>query len=436
MDRKKEVVIVGGGFGGISAAKGLRKSGYNITIIDRKNHHLFQPLLYQVATAALSPGDIAMPIRSIFSKSDNIRTILAEIESIDSEESRLRFTSGGTMKFDYLVLAPGAEYNYFGNDDWASSAPGLKTLDNALKIRETVLISLEKAEQLTDKKARAPFLTYAIIGAGPTGVEMAGAIAEIAKRNMIRDFRNISPDETRVFLIEAGPKVLNGYPDELSERALKDLEGMGVKVRLNSPVINIEKDGVQLESDFIKTPNIVWAAGVKASPLLQTLNCEYDKMGRAKINRDLTLPGSENIFVIGDAAYLEDKNGTPLPALAPVALQQGAYIAKLLKNREKNSETKPFQYVDKGTMATIGRAKAVADIKGFKISGLLAWLIWSVIHIFFLIGYRNRVRVFAEWIWHYLTFKRGVRLITERFADRDKVHQDQDNEESVGSGGL
>jgi NADH:ubiquinone reductase (H+-translocating) len=425
MDRKKEVIIVGGGFGGISVAKGIRNSGYNITIIDRKNHHLFQPLLYQVATAALSPGDIAMPIRAIFSKSDNIRTILADIKSIDPEGNRLSFTSGETMEFDYLVLAPGAEYNYFGNDQWAKSAPGLKTLDNALTIRETVLVSLEKAEQLVDRKEREPYLTYAIIGAGPTGVEMAGAIAEIAKRNMMRDFRNISPDETRVYLIEAGPKVLNGYPDELSKKALLDLEGMGVNVLLNSPVTDIGKDGVQLESDFIKTPNIIWAAGVKASPLLQTLNCEYDKMGRAKVNPDLTLPGTDNIFVIGDAAYLEGRDGSPLPALAPVALQQGAYIAMLLKNKEKNSDTKPFHYIDKGTMATIGRAKAVVDIKGFKISGLVAWLIWSVIHIFFLIGYRNRFRVFAEWIWHYLSFKRGVRLITDRFKEPNSTTKER-----------
>jgi NADH:ubiquinone reductase (H+-translocating) len=419
MTKEKEVVIIGGGFGGVSAAKALRKTDFNITIIDKKNHHLFQPLLYQVATAALSPGDIAMPIRAIFSKSDNIRTVMGEVVSIDSENNRIELNNGEYKEFDYLIVAPGAEYNYFGNNDWATHAPGLKTLDNALSIRETILISLEKADQVLDMKERERYLTYAVIGGGPTGVEMAGAIAEIAKRNMMRDFKNISPDETRVILIEAGPKILNGYPDQLSEKALKALEGMGVNVLLDKPVVEIKKDGVVLDDDFIKTPNIIWAAGVKASPILQTLNCEFDKMGRVKVNHDLSIPGAENIFVIGDAAYLEDSKGNPLPALAPVALQQGKYIASLLKKREKNRSVKPFHYVDKGTMATIGRAKAVADIKGFRFSGIIAWLMWSVIHIFFLIGYRNRFRVFAEWIWHYLTFKRGVRLITDRSSKKE-----------------
>ena len=352
-----------------------------------------------------------MPIRAIFSQSDNIRTVMGEVISIDSANNRLKLKNGEAKDFDYLILAPGAEYNYFGNDDWATHAPGLKTLDNALSIRETILISLEKADQIQNIKEREHYLTYAVIGGGPTGVEMAGAIAEIAKRNMMRDFKNISQDETRVILIEAGPKILNGYPDQLSEKALKDLEGMGVTVLLDKPVTEITRDGVVLDKDFIKTPNIIWAAGVKASPILQTLDCEYDKMGRVKVNNDLSLPGADNIFVIGDAAYFEDRKGNPLPALAPVALQQGKYIASQLKKRVKNRPVKPFRYVDKGTMATIGRAKAVADIKGFRLSGIMAWLMWSVIHIFFLIGYRNRFRVFAEWIWHYLTFKRGVRLI-------------------------
>lgn len=420
MDAPKEVVIIGGGFGGIAAAKSLRNTSFNITIIDKKNHHLFQPLLYQVATAALSPGDIAVPIRAIFGRYDNIKTHMGEVIDIDTAGNTVLLKSGQTIRFDYLILAPGAIYNYFGNEPWQQFAPGLKTLDNALKIRETILISLEKADQINDQGKRKPFLTYAIIGGGPTGVEMAGAIAEIAKRNMMRDFKNISPDETRVFLIEAAPSILNGYPSELSEKAKEDLEKMGVTVLLSNPVKEIRKNGVMLEGQFIETPNVIWAAGVKASPLLKTLNCELDKMGRVKVNPDLSVPGTDHIFVIGDAVWLEDESGKPLPALAPVALQQGKYLGNLIKKRHRSKKPKPFRYVDKGTMATIGRAKAVADIKGFTFTGLVAWMMWSLIHIFFLIGFRNRFRVFAEWMWHYLTFKRGVRIITGRFPEKEE----------------
>lgn len=412
MVNRPEIVIVGGGFGGISAAKALRNSNFNITLVDKRNHHLFQPLLYQVATAALSPGDIAVPIRAIFGDDENVRTVLGEVVSIDKTNKRVHLADDSSINFDYLILAPGAIYNYFGNDNWKNYAPGLKTLKNALSIRERILISLEEADKIEDPKVRKKFLTYAVIGAGPTGVEMAGAIAEIAKRNMMRDFRNIKAEETEVILIEAGNNVLNGYPDELSNKAKSDLEDMGVKVMLNHPVHTIREDGVELANSFIETPNIIWAAGVKASPLLKSLNCELDNMGRAFVEPHLNIPGHDSIFVIGDAAHVKDKDDQPLPALAPVALQQGKYLAKLIKKSESGKKVTPFKYVDKGTMATIGRAKAVADIRGLKFSGFFAWILWSVIHIFFLIGFRNRFRVFAEWMWHYITFKRGVRLIT------------------------
>lgn len=418
---KKEVIIIGGGFGGISVAKILKRTDFNVTIVDKKNHHLFQPLLYQIATAALSPGDIATPIRGIFSKYKNIRTILGEVVDIQQQQNVVTLKNGKKLKYDYLVLAPGAKYNYFGNEKWSEVAPGLKTLDNALNIRERILISLEKADQIEKKELRKPYLTYAIIGAGPTGVETAGAIAEIAKRNMMRDFRSVSKDETKVYLIEAGPRVLHGYSEELSERALKDLKKMGVNVLLNCPVQDVQKKGVQTKDGFIETPNIVWAAGVKASSLLKKVVADFDKMGRVKVNNDLTVPGTENLFVIGDAAHLPDEDGKPLPALAPVAMQMGSYAGALIRKKEKGGSLKPFRYVDKGTMATIGRAKAVADIKGFKFTGIIAWLIWSFIHIFFLIGFRNRFRVFAEWVWYYITFKRGVRLITDRFSDDEEV---------------
>jgi NADH dehydrogenase len=414
---RKTVIIVGGGFGGIAAAKSLKNTRFNVILIDKKNHHLFQPLLYQVATAALSPGDIAMPIRGIFGNYDNIRTVMGKVVEINKETQTVQLETGDSLKFDFLILAPGAQYNYFGNDDWANHAPGLKTLDNALEIREKILISLEKADQISDKAKRKPYLRYVVVGAGPTGVETAGAIAEIAKRNMMRDFKSLSPDETEVYLVEAADGVLNGYPENLSKKAQQDLENMGVNVLLNSPVTDIRKNGIEIEERFIETPNMVWAAGVKASPLIEALDCKIDKMGRAMVNKNLTIPGSNNIFVIGDAAHSKDEDGNPLPGLAPVALQMGRYLGDLIKKEIPINNAKQFHYVDKGTMATIGRAKAVAEVRGVTFSGLIAWLLWCFIHIFFLIGFRNRFRVFAEWSWHYITFKRGVRLITGRSSN-------------------
>ncbi|NBC02433.1 MAG: FAD-dependent oxidoreductase [Bacteroidetes bacterium] len=413
---RKTVIIVGGGFGGIAAAKSLKNTQFNVILIDKKNHHLFQPLLYQVATAALSPGDIAMPIRGIFGNHDNIRTVMDKVVEINKETQTIQLETGESLNFDFLILAPGAQYNYFGNDEWADHAPGLKTLDNALEIREKILISLEKADQISDKAKRKPYLRYVVVGAGPTGVETAGAIAEIAKRNMMRDFKSLSPAETEVYLVEAAGGVLNGYPENLSKRAQQDLEKMGVNVLLNSPVTDIREDGIEIEERFIETPNMVWAAGVKASPLIEALDCKIDKMGRAIVNKDLTIPGSNNIFVIGDAAHSKDEDGNPLPGLAPVALQMGRYVGDLIKKEIPINDSKAFHYVDKGTMATIGRAKAVAEVRGFTFSGLIAWLLWCFIHIFFLIGFRNRFRVFAEWSWYYITFKRGVRLITGRLS--------------------
>lgn len=418
MDSSKKVVIVGGGFGGISVAKSLKKTDADVTIVDKRNHHLFQPLLYQVATAALSPGDVAVPIRSIFSSSSNIKTVLGEVESVNKEDKRLLFKDRPDMPFDYLVLATGSQYNYFGNDQWKEHAPGLKSIDDAVSIRERILYSLEIADQLDTAEEKQPYLTYAVIGAGPTGVEMAGAISEIAKRNMMRDYTNIDPDQTSIYLIEAGPKVLNGYDDSLSDKAQRDLEEMGVTVLLNQPVSDVTANTVTAGDTTFKTPNIIWAAGVTSSPVLNSLAADQDKMGRIYVNDELSIDGFPEIFVIGDAAHSKDSSGEPLPALAPVALQQGKYVGKRIKNTLEGKKTRPFSYTDKGSMATIGRAKAVADIKGFKFSGVAAWLLWSLIHIFFLIGFRNRFRVFAEWVWHYLTFKRGVRIITSRtFAE-------------------
>ena len=410
----KKVVIVGGGFGGMNVAKSLANTDYEITIIDKANHHLFQPLLYQVATAALSPGDIATPIRSVFTKQSNVKVVLGEVVEVSKSDQVVQLAEGDVIPFDYLVIATGAEYNYFGNDEWVPRAPGLKSLDDALKIRERILVSLEQAEKTPDLEDRKPYLTFVVIGGGPTGVEMAGSIAEIAKRNMMRDYRNFHRNETKVYLVEAAGGVLNGFSESLSDNALETLTKMGVNVLLNSPVEEIRKDGVQLKNQFIETPNIIWAAGVSGTDLTNNMGNETDRIGRVKVNSDLSINDHPNIFVIGDAAYFEDEKGDPLPGVAPVAMQQGKYLGKLLKNAQKSDSRTPFKYVDKGTMATIGRAKAVADIKGFKLTGFFAWLIWGVIHIFFLIGFRNRFRVFGEWIWHYITFKRGVRLIAKR----------------------
>jgi len=420
MGKRKHVVIVGGGFGGISAAKKLKKANVDITIIDKTNHHLFQPLLYQVATAALSPGDIAVPIRAILGQRKGLKVLLGKVTNVNKQQNYVELKSGRQINFDYLVMAPGAQYNYFGNDNWEDHAPGLKSIGDALQVRERILLSLEKAEQLEDPKLREPYLTYVVVGGGPTGVEMAGAIGEIVKRNMMRDYNTFSKNETRIFLVEAGPKILNGYPDSLSERARETLEDMGVRVLQNTPVTDIDKGQVSFSEGTIETPNIIWAAGVAASPLLSSLDTEQDRTGRVKVEGDLSIPGNDTIFVIGDAAYKTDDEGSPLPALAPVAIQQGEFIGNLIKNEIAGKGRKDFHYVDKGTMATIGRAKAVADIRGFKFSGFFAWILWSIVHIFFLIGFRNRFRVFVEWMWHYFTFKRGVRLITDRFTESDE----------------
>lgn len=428
MDKnRRHIVIVGGGFGGISAAKKLKKADVDLTVIDRSNHHLFQPLLYQVATAALSPGDIAAPIRQLIGEHPGVRVLMGEVQEVQAEQNRLMLTDGRTILYDQLVLAPGAQYNYFGHDEWKEHAPGLKSISDALSTRERILLSLEEAEQIDDPKLREPYLTYVIIGGGPTGVEMAGAIAEIAKRNMMRDYSNFSENETRIFLVEAGPKILNGYPDELSERARRMLEDMGVRVLLDTPVTDIKEHAVKFGQGTIQTPNIVWAAGVVASPLLDSLGTEQDRTGRIKVNEDLSVPAYPNIYVIGDAAHLNDEEGNPFPALAPVAQQQGEFLGKkLAMDLASNDEQKIFRYHDKGTIATIGRAKAVANIKGFNFSGVFAWLMWSFVHILQLMCFHKKTRVFLDWMWYYFTFQRGVRLITDRTTDNYQKRKEEE----------
>ncbi|MEQ9307947.1 MAG: NAD(P)/FAD-dependent oxidoreductase [Balneolaceae bacterium] len=409
------VVIIGGGFAGITAAKNLSSKDFKVTIIDKSNHHLFQPLLYQVATAALSPGDIAVPIRSVFTNQQNVNVVLGKVVSISKSDRVVQLADGDLISFDYLIVATGAKYNYFGNDDWEKNAPGLKSVNDAIRIRERILLSLEEADKIPDVESRKKFLTFVVIGAGPTGVEMAGSIAEIAKRNMMRDYRNFHKNETTVYLVEAAGNVLNGYPETLSDSALNTLTKMGVQVILNSPVEKITDEGVQLKNHFIETPNVIWAAGVGGTSILDEFKEEErDRSGRVKVNKDMSITSDTKIFVLGDAAHFLGKDGKPLPGVAQPAIQQGKFVAKLIKKELQGKSRGEFEYNDKGMMATIGRAKAVADIKGIRLTGLIAWFLWGVIHIFFLIGFRNRFRVFAEWVWHYITFKRGVRLITKK----------------------
>lgn len=413
--KRRKVVIIGGGFAGIAAANELKNADVDITIIDKSNHYLFQPLLYQVATAALSPGDIAAPIRAILGKNSKARVLLGEVKGINKEEKFLSLVNGNEIPFDQLILAPGAQYNYFGNDAWKEFAPSLKTIGDALNIRERILLSLEEAEQLEDPALRQANLTYVIIGGGPTGAEMAGAIAEIAGRSMRKSYKNVEEKDIRIYLVEAAPEILNGFPASLSKKGRKMLEKLGVRVLRNTPVVKIEKNRVHLKVGSIKSSNIIWAAGIKASPLLDSLHAEQDRSGRVLVNKDLSIPGFPDIFVLGDAAHLKDETGQPLPALASVARQQGKFLGKLLvKNPESCKQRPQFRYSNKGTMATIGRAKAVADIKGLKFSGFFAWVLWSTVHILLLIGFRNRLRVFVEWVWNYFTQKRGVQLITDR----------------------
>jgi len=409
----KKIIIIGGGFGGLAAAKVLAKCNFDITIIDKTNHHLFQPLLYQVATAVLSPGDIANPIRSIFGKNKNVKVIMAEVTSIDKVNRKIIFNSS-SLSFDCLIIATGSRHSYFGKDEWEKYAPGLKTLNDALKIRENVLLSLEAGERMEDSTQRERYLNFVIVGGGPTGVELAGAVAEIVNKNFIKDFRNINSKMTKVYLIEALPRLLQAFPEKLSAKVLIVLKNLEVEVILNESVTGIDENGVQLGNQFIKTKNVIWAAGNKASPLLKTLGIELDNSGRGIVNPDLSIKDNPGIFIIGDAAVFKDTKGKFLPELAPVAMQQGRYVARIISQGLYSEARRRFKYRDRGAMATIGKGKSVAVIKGLKLSGLIAWFTWSFIHIMYLINFRNRIRVMTEWIWYFITNRPGIRLIIKK----------------------
>jgi NADH:ubiquinone reductase (H+-translocating) len=402
------VVIVGAGFGGLAAAKRLAGRTVDVTVIDKRNHHLFQPLLYQVATAALSPADIAAPVRSILAGAPNVRVMLDEVTRVDTLRNRVALASGGEVAFDWLILATGARHSYFGRDEWAAHAPGLKSIEDATAIRRNVLLALERAETETDPERRRALLTFVVIGGGPTGVEMAGAIAELARRSVSQDFRSITPHCSRVLLIEAGHRILPGFPPELSSVAEMALRKLGVEIRFGSPVTGIGFGHVRRSEEWISARTIVWAAGVEASPAAEWLGAEQDSAGRVIVAADLTIPNNPHIFAIGDTAACAGPFGRPLPGVAPVAKQQGIYVADRILGRRNDA----FAYRDYGNLATIGRSQAVIDWGGWRMKGLLAWLVWSVAHIWFLVGFRSRLSVAISWLWNYLTYQRNARLIT------------------------
>lgn len=412
MSDRKHVVIVGGGFGGLNAAMSLRSTPVRVTLVDRTNHHLFQPLLYQVATAGLSPADIAVPIRSVLSAQKNARVLLAEAKGVDLQEKRLLLDKG-EVAYDYLVLAVGATHNYFGHDDWASHALGLKTLDEALSIRERMLLAFEAAERSTDPEARKRLLTFAVIGGGPTGVEMAGAFSELARHVLARDFRAIDPSATRVVLVEAGPRILSAFPEALSDRAEAQLATLGVEVHKGDPVAHIDESGIAFK-DGTRLPaaTVVWAAGIRGTSFAKNLGVDLDRGGRVVVGTDCSIPGHPEVFAIGDMAAMRDVHGVDVPGLCPAAIQQGNYVAATIRADLSGKPRKPFEYLDKGTMATVGRRRAIAKVKSLELSGMLAWLAWMAIHVFFLIGFRNRFVVMFNWGWQYFTWKRGARLIT------------------------
>ncbi len=408
------VVIVGGGFGGLYCARALAREPVRITLVDRKNHHTFQPLLYQVATAALSPGDIASPIRSILRRFENVEVLLGEVVGFDLNQHRVLLKDGGSLEYDYLVVAAGAQHSYFGHGEWEPVAPGLKTIEDALDIRRRVLLAYEVAERRAALGQDPGPLNFVIVGAGPTGVELAGAIAEIAARTLAKDFRKIQTRRSRVLLLEGGPRVLAAYPEDLSRKAEEQLRRLGVEVRTNAVVTGVEQDHIRVGDEVIPATVTVWAAGVAASGLGRLLSAETDRAGRIPVGSDCSLPQHREAFVIGDLALLKDEHGKPLPGVAQVAIQQGRAVAKNIERELKGRPRQPFHYKDLGSLATIGRAAAVADIFGIHLSGLIAWLVWLFIHILWLIGFRNRVLVMVNWTWAYFASQRGPRLITER----------------------
>ena len=422
---RPHVVILGAGFGGLAVAKSLRRAPVDITIVDRRNHHLFQPLLYQVATAGLSPADIAAPIRSIVKNQRNTRVLLDEVTGVDAGARQVHLQSGGSLAYDRLVIATGARHSYFGRDEWAGDAPGIKSIDDATAVRRKILLALERAESETDKIRRQALLTFVVIGGGPTGVEMAGAIAELARRSVSKDFRSITPHCSRIILVESGQRLLASFPAKLSDRARSSIEQLGVEVVTGARVNAVAYDHVMIGDRRLDAFTAIWAAGVQASPAATWMGGETDRAGRLRVDADLRVPGHDGVYAIGDTAACTDGTGRMLPGVAPVAKQQGKHVAHAICS----GRDRPFRYRDYGNLATIGRHRAVIDFGRMRMSGSLAWMFWCIAHIFFLAGYRNRFVVGANWLWHYFTFDRGARLITGDTAlpPQNIPHQETEN---------
>ncbi|KAB2670593.1 NAD(P)/FAD-dependent oxidoreductase [Brucella intermedia] len=412
--RVPHLVVVGAGFGGLQLIHDLKNVNVRITLIDQRNHHLFQPLLYQVATTILATSEIAWPIRHLFRDRTEVTTLLGTVTDVDTELRQVQLENGTEISYDMLVLATGARHAYFGNDQWEALAPGLKALEDATTIRRRLLLAFERAERETDEAKRKALLTFAIVGGGPTGVELAGIIAELAKQTIWPEFRNIDTRQTRVMLLEAGPRILAAFPEDLSDYALRALEKLGVEVRLGIPVKDITAEGVTVGEEFIPCRTAIWAAGVAASPAATWLGAESDRAGRVKVLSNLNVPGHEDIFVIGDTAWVEGPDGKPVPGIAPAAKQQGAYVATVIKSRiEGQTPPMPFRYKHQGNLATIGRGAAVVDMGRFKLKGIIAWWFWGIAHIFFLIGTRSRAAVAWSWLWTYISGQHSARLITQ-----------------------
>lgn len=412
MASSPKIVIIGGGFGGLWAAKALANKPVDVTLIDRKNHHVFQPLLYQVATAVLSPGEIAQPIRRILHKAENIEVILGEAVGFDKENDLIILYDGSEIAYDYLIVAGGARHSYFGHDDWERDAPGLKTIEDAVEMRRRILVAFETAERDAYLTGKQKQLNFVVVGGGPTGVELAGAIADIARKALAKDFKAIDTRKAKVMLFEGSDKILGTFGKDLSASAKQQLESLGVEVHLNSFVTDVESNRIKVGGDWVECDVVLWATGVAASPLGKALGVEIDKAGRVLVERDLSIKGCPNIFVIGDMAHLLRENGEPVPGVSPAAMQMGTLAAKNVLAELKGKPRENFTYWDKGTMATIGRKKAIAQAAGLQFKGFIAWLMWLFLHVFFLIGFRNRLAVLFEWFWAYLTRERSARLIT------------------------
>ena len=412
-----KIIVIGGGFGGLSFLQKARKSKNEFILIDKTNHHLFQPLLYQVATAVLSPADITVPLRNLFKNDKNVKTILSEVKEINKEKKEVTLDNAEVINYDKLIVSAGSSYSFFGKNEWSKFAKGLKVINDALDIREKILKAFEKAENEKDERIRKKYLNFVIVGGGPTGVELAGSIAEIAYKNMTKEFRNFSSKDANIYLLEAGDRILPSYSENLAKKSYKYLIDLGVKVMTKERVENIEEMKVTTNKQVIDADNIIWAAGNEASPLIKHLDTETDNEGRALVNRDCSIKEDNEVYVIGDAANFITASGESLPGIAPVAIQQGRYVAHNIKKNIEKENRKPFKYSDKGTMATIGRFKAIGVVGNFEMAGFTAWLFWSLIHLVYLIGYRSKILVAIEWIFAYFFNKRGTRLI---YRDIDK----------------